>query len=75
MKKSISVYHEQIGQNIQAFRKYHQLSMQELSQLCHIAIPQLERIESGHVNFRLTTLIRLMDVMDQALFSPLQKAK
>ena len=69
MKKSISVYHKQIGQNIQAFRKHHQLSIQDLSQRCGIEVQQLQRMERGAVNFRLSTLVRLMDVIGQDIFS------
>lgn len=69
MKKSISLYHDQIGQNIQAFRKHHQLSIKDLSQRCGIDVQQLQRMERGAVNCRLTTLVRLMDVMGQDLFS------
>ena len=69
MKKSISVYHKQIGQNIQAFRKHHQLSIQDLSQRCGIEVQQLQRMERGEVNFRLSTLVRLMDVIGQDVFS------
>lgn len=72
MKKSISFYHEQIGQNIQTFRKHHQLSLKDLSQRCGIRVLQLQRMETGEVNFRLTTLIRLMHVIGQDLFSPLE---
>lgn len=68
MKKSVSVYHEQIGHNIQTFRKHHQLSIKDLSQRCGIDVQQLQRIERGEVNFRLTTLVRLMDVFGQNLF-------
>ena len=75
MKESISSYHEQIWLNIQAFRKQHQLSLPELSQQCGIAVPQLQRIERGEVNCRLTTLIRLMHVIGHDLFSPIEKAK
>lgn len=75
MKKSIRSYQEQIGLNIQAFRKHHQLSLPELSQQCGIAVSQLQRIERGEVNCRLTTLIRLMHVIGQGLFSSIKKAK
>ncbi|MBL0882669.1 MAG: helix-turn-helix transcriptional regulator [Chitinophagaceae bacterium] len=75
MKKSIGCYHEQIGLNIQAYRKHHQLSLQDLSRQCGIEVSQLQRIERGEVNFRLTTLIRLMYVIGQNLFFPLKKAK
>lgn len=75
MKKSISVYHDQIGQNIQAFRKHHQLSIKDLSQRCGIEVQQLQRIERGEVNFRLTTLVRLIEVIGLDIFSLAQKAK
>lgn len=68
MKKSISVYQEQIGQNIQAFRKHHQLSIKDLSQRCGIQVQQLQRIERGEVNFRLITLVKLLQVMGNVLF-------
>lgn len=73
-EKPISVYHEQIGGHIQAFRKNHQLSIKNLSQRCAIAVQQLQRIERGEVNFRLTILVRLMDIFEQDLFSPIQKS-
>lgn len=76
MKKSISNnYQEQIGYHIQAFRKHHQLSLKDLSQQCGIEVQQLQRMERGEVNFRLTTLIRLMRVIGQDLFSSAKKAK
>lgn len=75
MKKTISVYHDQIGQNIQAFRKHHQLSIQDLSQRCGIEVQQLQRMERGEVNFRLTTLVKVLQVTGNVLFYQITEEK
>ncbi|MEN9298624.1 MAG: Helix-turn-helix domain [Bacteroidota bacterium] len=75
MKKTISVYHDQIGQNIQAFRKHHQLSIKDLSQRCGIDVQQLQRMERGEVNFRLTTLVKVLQVTGNVLFYQITEEK
>lgn len=74
MKKPISDHHEQIGKNIQKFREEHGLSIAQLSRSCHIEVAKLQRIERGEVNIRLTTLVRLMQVMGKALFPIIKKS-
>jgi transcriptional regulator with XRE-family HTH domain len=67
MKRPISDLHWQIGVNIQSFREQHTLTIRDLSKQCGINIKQLERIEGGQVNIRLTTVVKLMKIMGTPL--------
>lgn len=67
MKRPISDLHWQIGVNIQSFRALHALTIHDLSKQCGIDIKQLERIEGGQVNIRLTTVVKLMKIIGASL--------
>lgn len=63
MKKSISDYHLKVGLSIREYRQEKQLTVSVFAQLCGIKVDLLKRIERGEVNFRLTTLLKLMQVI------------
>ncbi len=75
MNKVISETHAQLGLAIQQYRQQHHLSMKAFSSLCDVRVAVLKRIEKGEVNFRLTTLIKLLQVMGEALYYTHTKAK
>ncbi|MFW2477503.1 MAG: helix-turn-helix domain-containing protein [Sediminibacterium sp.] len=68
MKKPISDYHLKVGLSIREYRQEHQLTVSALAQLCGIKVDLLKRIERGEVNFRLTTLLKLIRVMGTLAF-------
>lgn len=73
MKKNISAIHVQIGANIRVFRKEHGLTLADLSKLCCIEVDQMKRMERGEVDFRFTTLVKLLLIMDTAVFDKIEK--
>lgn len=68
MQTAISAIHTQIGMNVQAFRKKHAFTLDAFGKLCQIKVDHLKQIEKGTVNMRLSTLIKLLSVMELSLF-------
>lgn len=67
MKSSISDQHLQIGMRVKQFREEHCISQEAFAKQCKISVQVLRRVERGEVNFRLTTLIKLMQQMGSSL--------
>lgn len=68
MKSSISQQHLQIGLRVKQFREFHAISQPAFAKKCDISLEVLKRIERGEVNFRFTTLVKLLQVMGNSLF-------
>jgi transcriptional regulator with XRE-family HTH domain len=68
MKRQISDYHLQIGLTVQKYREEKEISPAAFARLIGVKIEILNRIERGEINFRLTTLIKLMQVMGKVPF-------
>lgn len=74
MKLSISEQHLQIGLRVKQYREEHCISQEAFAKQCKINLEVLKRIERGEVNFRLTTLIRLIQQTGNSLFIPVKKS-
>lgn len=69
MHTPISNHHERVGLAIQEYRNEHKLSIHAFARLCSIRVDVLERMERGEVNFRLTTMVKLINVMGKVPFA------
>ncbi|WP_199117178.1 helix-turn-helix domain-containing protein [Pedobacter sp. ASV28] len=54
---------EAFGSNLRAIRKEKQLTMEALANLAEIELSQIYRIETGKINPKLTTLIKIANAL------------
>ncbi len=73
MKSSIGDQHIQIGMRVKQFREEHRISQEAFAKQCKISQGILRRIERGEVNFRITTLIKLLKQTGNSLLMPGKK--
>jgi transcriptional regulator with XRE-family HTH domain len=54
---------EAFGSNLRAIRKEKQLTMEALANLAEIELSQIYRIETGKINPKLTTLMKIANAL------------
>ena len=50
---------EKFGENLQKLRKQKGLSLREMSYACSVDNSKISKIEKGHINITITTLLQL----------------
>ncbi len=58
---------EAFGQNLRRLRKEKKLSMEALANLAEIELSQIYRIETGKINPKLTTLLKIVKALGISL--------